>query len=148
MKLTRFTDYCLRVLIYLAAEPQRRATIAEIALAFNISENHLTKVVHHLSKTGDISTVRGKGGGMGLARAPQDIRIGQVVQAAEGESMPAECFSPDKHDCSIEQVCRLRGVLKEANQAFYNALNGYTLAHLVSNKKALSQILFMPREAA
>lgn len=148
MKLTQFTDYCLRVLIYLAAEPDRRATIAEIARAFDISENHLTKVVHHLSKSGAISTSRGKGGGMVLGRAPEDILIGDVVQEAEGESVPAECFAAGEHCCSIEDVCRLRGALKAASQAFYDTLNGYSLANMVRNKKALRQILFISQEPA
>ena len=84
MKLTAFTDYSLRVLIYLAAEPERRATIAEISAAFDIKENHLTKVVHHLGKRGWVETVRGKGGGLMLARPARDIGIGRVVRDTEG----------------------------------------------------------------
>ncbi len=148
MKLTQFTDYCLRVLIYLAAEPDRRATIAEIARAFAISENHLTKVVHHLSKSGTVHTSRGKGGGLELSRAPEDILIGDVVQEAEGESMPAECFGSGEHCCSIEHICRLRGALQAASQAFYATLNGYTLASMAHNKKALRQVLFISQEHA
>ena len=86
MKLTSFTDFSLRVLIYLAADPARRATIAEVASAFDISENHLTKVVHFLGKEGWLVNVRGKGGGMNLAQAPEAIVIGRVVRATEGRA--------------------------------------------------------------
>jgi Rrf2 family nitric oxide-sensitive transcriptional repressor len=95
MKLTSFTDYSLRVLMYLAVQPERRATVAEIAQAFGVSENHLTKVVHGLGRQGWIETSRGRGGGMLLAKAPQDIRIGEVVRDTEGAAVPAECFSSD-----------------------------------------------------
>jgi len=143
MRLTRFTDYSLRVLIYLAAEPGRRATIGGIASAFGVSENHLTKVVHFLGKQGWLANVRGKGGGLGLAQAPQDIVIGQVVRATEGAAMPAECFGDQPDHCSIARICRLRGVLEEAVQAFHAVLDGYTLADLVHNRSSLARVLFM-----
>src|SRR5262245_13503920 len=95
MRLTSFTDYSLRVLIYLAAQPQRRATIAEIARAFDISENHLTKVVHFLGKHGWLANVRGKGGGLGLARPPQQVCVGMVIRQTEGGDLPAECFDDE-----------------------------------------------------
>lgn len=141
MKLTSFTDYSLRVLIYLAAEPARRATIAEVAASFGVSENHLTKVVHFLGKQGWLSNVRGKGGGMSLAMAAQHIVVGRVVRATEGAAMPAECFGDDPDHCSIARVCRLRGVLKEAVDAFYAALDRYTLADLAQNRSALVKVL-------
>jgi Rrf2 family nitric oxide-sensitive transcriptional repressor len=141
MKLTSFTDYSLRVLIYLAADPDRRATIAEIATAFAVSENHLTKVVHFLGKEGWLLTVRGKGGGMGLAQAAEDIGVGQVVRATEGEAMPAECFGEHPDNCAIARVCRLRSVLDEAVEAFYAVLDRYTLADLVHNRSSLSKVL-------
>jgi Rrf2 family nitric oxide-sensitive transcriptional repressor len=143
MKLTSFTDYSLRVLIYLAAEPGRRATIAEIAGAFGISENHLTKVVHFLGKHGWLSNVRGKGGGLQLALAPDSIVIGQVVRATEGEAVPAECFGDQPDNCSIARICRLRGVLREAVEAFHAVLDGYTLADLVRNRSSLARVLFV-----
>ena len=142
MKLTAFTDYSLRVLIYLAAEPGRRATIAEIAAAFDVSENHLTKVVHFLGKQGWLANVRGKGGGLGLALAPQSIVIGDVVRATEGEAMPAECFGDEPDRCSIARICRLRGVLKDAVDAFQAVLDRHTLADLVHNQPALSKVLW------
>jgi len=143
MKLTRFTDYSLRVLIYLAAESGRHATIAEIAAAFGVSENHLTKVVHFLGKQGWLANVRGKGGGLGLAQAPERIVIGHVVRATEGAAMPAECFGDEPDSCSIARICRLRGVLKEAVAAFHAVLDAYTLADLVHNRSSLARVLFI-----
>jgi Rrf2 family nitric oxide-sensitive transcriptional repressor len=143
MKLTSFTDYSLRVLIYLAAEPGRRATVAEIASVFEVSENHLTKVVHFLGKNGWLANVRGKGGGLGLALEPQQIVIGQVVRHTEGADMPAECFGDAQGRCRIERICHLRGVLQEAVDAFYAVLDHYTLADLAQNRAALSRVLFM-----
>src|SRR4029078_2339916 len=101
MKLSAFTDYSLRVLIYLAADTTRRATIAEIAGAFGISENHLVKVVHFLGKRGWIDTARGTGGGVVLAMAAAQVSVGQVVRDTEGAAMPAECFSEDGGNCVI-----------------------------------------------
>jgi Rrf2 family nitric oxide-sensitive transcriptional repressor len=142
MKLTAFTDYSLRVLIYLAAQPQRRATIADIANAFEVSENHLTKVVHFLGKSGWLATVRGKGGGLELAMPPELIGVGKVVRQTEGVTMPVECFSGESNNCSIASICDLRGVLGEAMRAFYAVLDRYTLADLVRNREALAKALF------
>jgi Rrf2 family nitric oxide-sensitive transcriptional repressor len=141
MKLTSFTDYSLRVLIYLAAEPGRRATIAEVATAFDVSENHLMKVVHFLGQQGWLANVRGKGGGMTLAQPAAQIGIGQVIRATEGTDLPAECFSTEPDNCTIARVCRLRGVLQEAVEAFYEVLDGYTLADLVHNRSTLIKVL-------
>jgi len=143
MKLTSFTDYSLRVLIYLAADPMRRATIAEIAGAFDISEHHLVKVVHFLGKQGWIETVRGKGGGMLLARPADAICIGDVVRDTEGAAVPAECFSEDGGRCAIGGVCRLKGVLGEAVTAFYAVLDHYTLADISRNRQALGKVLMI-----
>lgn len=148
MRLTTFTDYSLRVLMYLAAEPGRRATIGEIARAFDISENHLMKVVHALGKAGLLASARGRGGGLELARPPHAINIGAVVRSIEGEAMPAECFDRASNTCGIVRACRLRGVLDEAVAAFYAALARYTLADLVQDRRALTRILRIePRSA-
>ncbi len=144
MKLTAFTDYSLRVLIYLAAQPQRRATIAEIAASFAVSEHHLTKVVHFLGKHGWLANVRGKGGGLSLAKAPDSINIGDVVHHTEGSAI-VECFGEGGGECRIAGVCRLRGVLDEAIAAFHAVLHRYTLAELVRNRDALSAILFFEK---
>jgi Rrf2 family nitric oxide-sensitive transcriptional repressor len=141
MRLTAFTDYSLRVLIYLAADAGRRVTISEIVAAFAINESHLTKVVHHLGKRGWISTARGKGGGLVLAREPQQICIGEVVRDTEGQALPAECFQPDGGNCAIASCCRLRGLLGEAVEAFYAVLDRCTLADLVRNPEAVIRVL-------
>jgi Rrf2 family nitric oxide-sensitive transcriptional repressor len=141
MKLTSFTDYSLRVLVYLAARPSHRATIAEIAKAFDVSEHHLTKVVHLLGRQGWIDTVRGKGGGLLLAKQPHDICIGKVVRDTEGAAMPAECFAPDGGHCVISSCCKLKGVLAEAVNAFYAVLDHYTLADITRNRLVLGRVL-------
>ena len=143
MKLTGFTDYSLRVLMYLAAEPGRRATIAEIAAAFEVSQNHLTKVVHFLGQQGWLANVRGRGGGLGLALPPEHIVVGAVVRATEGAALPAECFGDEPDHCAIARICRLRGVLQEAVDAFHAVLDGYTLADLVHNRASLARVLFI-----
>lgn len=143
MKLTSFTDYSLRVLIFLAAQPGRRATVTEIANTFEISEHHLTKVVHFLGKNGWLTTVRGKGGGITLAMEPQQIVVGEVVRHTEGAPMPAECFGTSPHQCRIERICNLKGVLQEAVDAFYRVLDRYTLADMAQNRSALARVLFI-----
>ncbi|MGY0195815.1 Rrf2 family transcriptional regulator [Leptothrix sp. BB-4] len=141
MKLTAFTDYSLRVLIFLGTDPGRRATIAEVASTFGISEHHLTKVVHFLGVQGWLANVRGKGGGMELAMETRHVVIGRVVRATEGEALPAECFGVDTQDCCILRACRLRGVLREAVDAFYAVLDRYTLEDLVRNRELLAPLL-------
>ena len=144
MRLTSFTDYSLRVLIYLAADPSRRCTIAEIAQRFGISEHHLVKVVHFLGRQGWVTTVRGKGGGIQLARPADEVNIGRVVRDTEGPPVPAECFMADGGNCVITRNCRLKGVLAEAVDAFYAVLDGYTLADITRNRQALVRVLLTP----
>jgi Rrf2 family nitric oxide-sensitive transcriptional repressor len=148
MRLTTFTDYSLRVLIFLAAQPDGRATIAEVAKAFDISENHLTKVVHFLGKAGFLANLRGRGGGLRLAMAPDAINIGEVVRQCEGVAMPAECFDRERNHCTISRVCGLRRVLADAVQAFYAVLDDYTLADVLGNRDALGKVLFAPNRQA
>ena len=146
MKLSTFTDYSLRVLIYLASRPERRATIAEVAAAFDVSEHHLTKVVNFLAREGWLASVRGRGGGIGLGRPAHDIVIGAVVRQTEGPVLPAECFTLEDNHCSIAPVCRLRDAMAEAVAAFHAVLDGYTLEHLVHNRSDIARVLFAPRE--
>ena len=141
MRLTTFTDYTLRVLMYLAIDPSRLATIPEIASAYGISENHLMKVVHRLARTGLIESVRGKGGGVRLAHPPTNIRLGQVIQASEGDAAIVECFSAENNTCCITPACRLTKILADTFAGFYSALDAYTLADLVSNPIQLGQLL-------
>jgi Rrf2 family nitric oxide-sensitive transcriptional repressor len=148
MRLTTYTDYSLRLLMYLAAEPGRRATIADIASAYGISENHLTKVAHGLGREGWLCTVRGQGGGLELAVPAAQIRIGQVVRRSEGGDLPAACFGDKPVDCNIATACQLRGVLAEAVDAFYAALDRHTLADLVRRPRALTRLLAITPPAA
>ncbi|WP_085314606.1 RrF2 family transcriptional regulator [Derxia lacustris] len=142
MKLTNFTDYSIRVLIYLATDPLRRATIAEIATAFGISENHLMKVVHHLARVGWINSVRGKGGGLELALDPENIVVGELVRSTEGAALPAECFDKATNTCVITKACGMRDVFAEAVEAFYAVLDGYTLADLMGKRNKVAKLLF------
>jgi Rrf2 family transcriptional regulator, nitric oxide-sensitive transcriptional repressor len=145
MKLTTFTDYSLRVLIYLAAQPGRRATISEVAGAYRVSENHLVKVAHFLGRKGWLRNVRGKGGGLELGLPAQRIVLGDVVRCTEGQAAVAECFGEDGGDCCIAPGCRLKGILAEAVAAFHAVLDRYTLADLASNGPELARILFLPQ---
>lgn len=130
MRLSAFSDYSLRVLMYLGVQKNRLATIAEIASAHDISKGHLMKVVHQLGRDGYIETVRGKGGGLRLAREPQKIGVGEVVRHTESDFMLAECFA-DKSACRIQGACCLPAILNEALKAMFLVLDGYTLADLL-----------------
>lgn len=139
MRLTSFTDYTLRVLIYLGAQggKGRLATIGDIAAAYGISENHLKKVVHHLARQGYIETTRGKGGGMRLARAPQEISLGGVIRGAEEDFALVECLQNSKSNCSIYGPCKLRTILAQAMDAFLKTLDAQTLENLLLPKSEL-----------
>ena len=128
MRLTRYTDYALRVLIYLGSHPDKLSTISEIAAYHNISRNHLMKVVHQLGSWGYIDTLRGKGGGIRLAHPPGDIVIGDVVRHTEENLEIVECFTPGNSDCMILPGCRLKSVLDEALNSFLATLDLHTLA--------------------
>ncbi|MGH7287001.1 MAG: Rrf2 family transcriptional regulator [Myxococcota bacterium] len=136
MQLTRYSDYSLRVLIYLALDPERLVTIEDIARSYDISRAHLMKVVHQLGLRGYVETVRGRGGGLRLARRPDDIRIGEVVRSTEENLNLVECFDPASSRCVIEPACGLRQVLHEALAAFLAVLDRYTLADLVARRRS------------
>jgi Rrf2 family nitric oxide-sensitive transcriptional repressor len=135
MQLTRYSDFSLRVLMYLAVRSERLATIDEIAEAYGISRAHLMKVVHQLGRAGFLETTRGRGGGVQLARAPEEIGVGEVVRFTEGRMDLVECFDPTTSHCRIEPACGLRGVLEEALEAFLGALDRHTLADLISRRR-------------
>jgi Rrf2 family nitric oxide-sensitive transcriptional repressor len=142
MQITRYSDYSLRVLIYLAVRSDRLATIEEIAQAYGISKAHLMKVVHQMGRAGFLETVRGRGGGFRLARAPEDITVGDVIRYTEEKMDLVECFDPATSHCRIEPVCGLRGVLEAALDAFLKTLDRYTLADLVARRrKPLDRLL-------
>ena len=141
MRLTAFSDYTLRVLMFLALKGDRRATIPEIAEAYAVSENHLMKVVHQLAKQGVIESARGKGGGIRLAHPAAEVRLGAVVRASEGDGPIVECLSGNPGGCRIAPACRLAGVLGQAFEVFYAALDATTLADLVQQPQELQAIL-------
>ena len=142
MRLTTFTDYGLRVLMYTASAPAGRATIADIATAFGISQNHLMKVVHHLGRAGMLANARGRNGGVRLAREPSAISLGEVVRSTERD-VAAECFD-GAGDCALKGACPMEHTLREAVDAFYAVLDRYTLADLVVNRPALLELLRRP----
>jgi Rrf2 family transcriptional regulator, nitric oxide-sensitive transcriptional repressor len=128
MRLTAFTDFALRALMRLAAEPDRSFSTNEIAIEFGISRNHLIKVVRDLANGGFVSTQRGAGGGFRLARPPQSITLGEVVRALEQRQALVECFRKDGGDCVLKPRCRLKARLAAAREAFMRELDTTTLA--------------------
>ncbi|WP_379866439.1 RrF2 family transcriptional regulator [Marinobacter sp. M5B] len=134
MHITRYTDYSLRVLIYLALQQERLVTIQQIADSYDISKNHLMKVGHQLTLKGYIESVRGKNGGLRLHRRPEDINIGVLVRETEQDMNLVECFSSD-NQCCITPVCGLKNILAEALRAFLNTLDQYTLADILTERQ-------------
>lgn len=140
MRLTTFTDYALRVLLHVATARGERTTIAMIATAYGISENHLVKVVHLLGKEGFLYNMRGRRGGLRLSVSASAINVGAVVRATEGESVLAECFEPGGH-CAIESACRVQRILRQADEAFFEVLDRYTLQDLLVRPARMVAIL-------
>lgn len=130
MRLTQFTDYALRLLIYAATHPERLITIEETAEAYGISRNHLMKVANHLTREGYLRSVRGRSGGLALASPPAEIGLGRVVRTTEPDFAIVECFGTDER-CRITPTCRLRGILDGALKAFVDELDRHTLADLI-----------------
>ena len=148
MRLTVYTDYSLRMLIYLAVKDEGLATIGEVADHYGISQHHLTKVAHQLGLAGFIATVRGKGGGLRLARPAREIGLGAVVRHTEPDMALVPCFAsaeaPAGLPCPIVPACGLRSVLDEARQAFMAVLDRYNLADLVKQRTGLQALLMLP----
>jgi len=167
MRLTNYSDYALRSLIYLAVkpEPHTLANISDIANSYDISKSHLTKVIHQLGQLGYIESVRGKNGGIRLARAPKEINLGVLIKQIEPDFDLVECFavpvSKDKGSqskdlpvtfieekadkpigCVITPVCQLKSVFSEALRAFITVLERYTLADIINNEDELKDLLF------
>ncbi len=140
MHLTLHTDYSLRVLMLLAVEPERLHTIEEIARRYRISRNHLMKVAQRLTQAGYVSGQRGRGGGLRLACAAADLRLGAVVRTTEEQFHIVECFDRRSDACAVSSGCRLRSVLHEALAAFIDTLDRYTLADLVASPRLADQI--------
>ena len=148
MRLTAYTDYSLRLLMYAALKDPELVTIQEVADIYGISRNHLMKVVYELGQAGYIETVRGKNGGLRLAWRPQDIVLGEVVRRTEPDMAIVPCLDPVKAPCVITPACTLRRALHEARSAFLKVLDAYTLADLVENRSALTELLGQHRAAS
>lgn len=142
MRLTVYTDYSLRLLIYVALKGDELSTIQEIADAYGISRNHLMKVAHKLGRHGVLETVRGRNGGLRLARSSEEIGLGDIVRLTEDDFTLVECFNTATNGCVITQPCRLRGVLTQALKAYLAVLDNYSLADLTAGRAGLSRVLF------
>lgn len=140
MQLTKFTDYSLRVLIYLGLKRDSElASVKQISALFDLSNNHIVKVVHQLGKLGYLNTQRGKGGGISLARAPKEINLGVLIRELENRLDAVECGGDNP--CRILPHCKLKAALAEAVNAYLKVLDGYTLDDLLTPQNELRQIL-------
>jgi Rrf2 family transcriptional regulator, nitric oxide-sensitive transcriptional repressor len=140
MQLTLFSDYSLRILLYLTAHRGRRVTLPEISTAYGISQNHLVKVVQRLIEEGWVESVRGRGGGLSLAREPSEINIATVVRVTEPHMNLVECFDARTNTCPIDPACGLKKVLQRAQQAFLAELEQHTLADFLPRAPALIKL--------
>lgn len=139
MQLTLFTDYALRTLTYLALQPERRlSTITEVAEKFDISRNHVVKIVHQLGVKGYIETVRGKHGGIRLARSGEEINLRDVVSDMENVSCLLDCH---RDGCLLNSSCRFQGIMRKAMRAFLDVLGEFSLADLVKDKERMCGLL-------
>jgi Rrf2 family nitric oxide-sensitive transcriptional repressor len=140
MRMTLHADYSLRLLTYLGLASHRLVTAEEVAQAYGLSKNHLMKVILGLSRAGHIETIRGRGGGIRLARAPDAIGIGKVIRDMEEDLAIVECLG-DHNSCIITGACRLRSIMREALNAYLAVLDRYSLADLLQHRRALGQLL-------
>lgn len=141
MRLAQHTDYALRMLIHAALRDPELVTVPEVADAFGLSFAHLQKVAQTLSAHGYLETVRGRAGGIRLARPAEEIRIGKVVSVTEPDFQLAPCIQPGERDCPIYEPCTLRNALKDASDAFLAELNQWTLSDLIRHRKPLLVVL-------
>ena len=140
MQLTRFSDYSLRLLLYLAVHSDRPVSVREVARAYGISPHHLVKIVQLLVRERIIESVRGRGGGLRLGRAPGDINVGALTRLTEPHFDLVECFDRDRNTCPIDAACGLKGTLLEARQAFLRVLDGRTLADYLPRSPQLIRL--------
>ena len=141
MKLSAYSDYAVRVLMQTALRSPQRVTVAEVAQTFGISRHHLVKVVHDLGRSGYLTTQRGIGGGFTLARAPEAIRLGDIVRLGEETEKVIDCRDGAGQPCRLYPACRLKGVLDEAAAAFFAVLDRYTLDELIQQPTKLRAVL-------
>ncbi len=143
MRLTQYTDYALRVLMYLGLRGEQRVTITEIAERYTISRNHIMKVVFQLGQLDYVETTRGRNGGIRLQQSPEAINVGEVVRSMERNLDLVECFGAD-NQCCLTPACVLRGAVGEALAAFFAVLDRYTLADLLGPRDRLAAQLGLP----
>lgn len=140
MRLTDYTDYSLRTLIYLGLNRDQLVTIQDIADAYDISKSHLMKVVHQLGLAGLVETIRGRSGGLRLGMEPESINIGAVVRRTEPDFTMVECFDRQINECILSPSCGLQDVLRQATSAYLAVLDGVTLADLLRNSSSLRKL--------
>jgi Rrf2 family nitric oxide-sensitive transcriptional repressor len=141
MRLTDFTDYSLRVLMYAAVRSDELVTIDEISESLGIARGHLVKIVHALGRAGFLSTMRGRTGGVKLGRPAARITVGDVVRTMEPDFRVVECFDTEGNGCVITAACGLRGVLGAALRAYFDVLDKTTLADIAAQQGKLSRLL-------
>lgn len=144
MKLTKYSDYALRIMIYVGINRDRRCTIREIAVCYGISENHIMKLVHQLGLMGYLSTRRGKSGGIVLGKPPGSINLGTLIRKTEKNLELVECFNLSKNKCPIVGVCVLSSILDSALDSFFESLEQHTLEDLIKPGKALKRKMNIP----
>ncbi|CAM2156928.1 HTH-type transcriptional regulator NsrR [Pararobbsia alpina] len=141
MKLTDYTDYSLRTLMFAALAEERLVTIQEISSAFGIPRNHLVKIVHSLGKAGYLTTIRGRMGGIRLSRPASRINVGDVVRTMEPDFHMVECFDTEHNECVITAACGLRAALSAALKSYLDTLSRLTIADLVVKRQSLNHLL-------
>ena len=148
MHLTKFSDYSLRLLLYLALNDGRTVSVAEVSRAYKVSPHIMVKVVQLLVEQGLVSSVRGRRGGLRLNRAPAQINVGRLIRTTEPNWDLVECFDMARNTCPIEPACGLKGALKRAQRAFLGALDEHTLADFLPRAPSLIRLLNQSLEAA
>ena len=148
MTLTKFSDYSLRLLLYLGLHRERLVSVAEVSRAYRVSPHVMVKVVQLLVQQGLVASVRGRNGGLRLAKPPAQINVGRLLRTTEPGWDLVECFDLAKNTCPIEAACGLKGVLKRAQGAFLSVLDGHTLADFMPRAPVLIQLLKQSLEAS
>ena len=138
MRLTQFSNFAIRILMYAGLKPGGLSALPEIARAYGISHDHLKKASAELCRFGHLEAVRGREGGVRLAKAPEAIRLGDVVRQTEGNVTLVECFNPATNTCPLHADCRFRIALGEALEAFFAVLDRHTIADLIENREVLA----------
>jgi Rrf2 family nitric oxide-sensitive transcriptional repressor len=144
MHLTMFSDYAMRLVLYLGSHPGRLVSVEEVGRAYGISRNHLVRVVQTLTELGVVESQRGRGGGMRLARPPSEINVGWLIRRTEPHFNVVECFDSSTNTCPIAPACGLRGALQRAQQAFLGVLDEYNLDQLLTRRSDLVALLHPP----